>query len=119
MKMMLMKFSVLSISFFFEAEDGIRGTSVTGVQTCALPICSERSLVLDARDRCWPWCPETAGSSSNQRSSRGTSRERDRKRRRVGKGCRKRRSMKKKRDKGSDAEISKTFRLLSFIMKLR
>src|SRR5437764_14431772 len=24
--------------FFFEAEDGIRGTSVTGVQTCALPI---------------------------------------------------------------------------------
>src|SRR5437879_12988989 len=26
--------------FFFQAEDGIRGTSVTGVQTCALPICS-------------------------------------------------------------------------------
>src|SRR5437764_13119513 len=25
-------------SFFFQAEDGIRGTSVTGVQTCALPI---------------------------------------------------------------------------------
>src|SRR5437879_11877505 len=24
--------------FFFQAEDGIRGTSVTGVQTCALPI---------------------------------------------------------------------------------
>src|SRR5262249_57881566 len=28
--------------FFFQAEDGIRDWSVTGVQTCALPIC-------------WPW----------------------------------------------------------------
>jgi len=26
------------VLFFFQAEDGIRGTSVTGVQTCALPI---------------------------------------------------------------------------------
>src|SRR5437879_8700998 len=26
------------IIFFFQAEDGIRDTSVTGVQTCALPI---------------------------------------------------------------------------------
>src|SRR5687767_15995138 len=25
--------------FFFQAEDGIRGKLVTGVQTCALPIC--------------------------------------------------------------------------------
>src|SRR5260370_34234509 len=25
-------------SFFFQAEDGIRDSSVTGVQTCALPI---------------------------------------------------------------------------------
>jgi len=24
---------------FFQAEDGIRGDLVTGVQTCALPIC--------------------------------------------------------------------------------
>src|SRR5437879_9649074 len=29
---------MLSRSFFFQAEDGIRDTSVTGVQTCALPI---------------------------------------------------------------------------------
>src|SRR5437764_1523166 len=28
------------VSFFFQAEDGIRDTSVTGVQTCALPISS-------------------------------------------------------------------------------
>src|SRR5207249_9109851 len=26
-------------SFFFQAEDGIRDRNVTGVQTCALPIC--------------------------------------------------------------------------------
>src|SRR5688500_19548162 len=33
------------ITFFFQAEDGIRGYKVTGVQTCALPIlrqCEER-----------------------------------------------------------------------------
>src|SRR5438046_3333050 len=28
--------------FFFQAEDGIRDWSVTGVQTCALPICDRR-----------------------------------------------------------------------------
>src|SRR5699024_11917341 len=27
-------------AFFFQAEDGIRDRNVTGVQTCALPICS-------------------------------------------------------------------------------
>src|ERR1041385_4254278 len=27
------------LSFFFQAEDGIRYVAVTGVQTCALPIC--------------------------------------------------------------------------------
>src|SRR4051795_8442253 len=32
--------------FFFQAEDGIRDESVTGVQTCALPI----SLFLQAED---------------------------------------------------------------------
>src|SRR5437762_11631610 len=30
------------VFFFFQAEDGIRDTSVTGVQTCALPICRAR-----------------------------------------------------------------------------
>src|SRR5260370_36575632 len=28
----------IEIIFFFQAEDGIRDSSVTGVQTCALPI---------------------------------------------------------------------------------
>src|SRR5256884_8744180 len=27
--------------FFFQAEDGIRDVAVTGVQTCALPICPQ------------------------------------------------------------------------------
>src|SRR2546429_6763098 len=29
--------------FFFQAEDGIRDVAVTGVQTCALPICTTTS----------------------------------------------------------------------------
>ena len=29
---------VTKYDFFFQAEDGIRDTSVTGVQTCALPM---------------------------------------------------------------------------------
>src|SRR5436189_3051367 len=33
-------------SFFFQAEDGIRATSVTGVQTCALPISRTLALCL-------------------------------------------------------------------------
>src|SRR5437879_7662366 len=35
-------FFLSSFFFFFQAEDGIRDTSVTGVQTCALPICAEQ-----------------------------------------------------------------------------
>src|SRR5690606_39442756 len=40
-------------SFFFQAEDGIRDFHVTGVQTCALPICElsggERARLILAR----------------------------------------------------------------------
>src|SRR5699024_11241986 len=32
--------------FFFQAEDGIRDRNVTGVQTCALPICELIVLLL-------------------------------------------------------------------------
>src|SRR5216683_3966839 len=31
--------------FFFQAEDGIRDLIVTGVQTCALPICTLREQI--------------------------------------------------------------------------
>src|SRR5699024_6311482 len=30
--------------FFFQAEDGIRDRNVTGVQTCALPICGHKGI---------------------------------------------------------------------------
>src|SRR5436189_1282127 len=36
--------SIFCHFFFFQAEDGIRDTSVTGVQTCALPIYPRREL---------------------------------------------------------------------------
>src|SRR5437016_9652384 len=38
--------------FFFQAEDGIRDWSVTGVQTCALPICLRKEIYEpgDSRD---------------------------------------------------------------------
>src|SRR2546430_13324141 len=35
-----------SVLFFFQAEDGIRVLTVTGVQTCALPIYGFRPFVL-------------------------------------------------------------------------
>src|SRR5437016_13478108 len=34
---------MLYVCFFFQAEDGIRDWSVTGVQTCALPILTRRA----------------------------------------------------------------------------
>src|SRR3712207_6962326 len=37
--------------FFFQAEDGIRDIGVTGVQTCALPICLRSWLRLAAATR--------------------------------------------------------------------
>src|SRR2546429_8889466 len=37
--------------FFFQAEDGIRDVAVTGVQTCALPICGGIRLRWRRSDR--------------------------------------------------------------------
>src|SRR5256885_13190793 len=37
------------IFFFFQAEDGIRDYKVTGVQTCALPICRLRWTIVIAQ----------------------------------------------------------------------
>ena len=36
-----------NVMCFFQAEDGIRYTSVTGVQTCALPICLGDFTIID------------------------------------------------------------------------
>src|SRR5258708_37458614 len=35
----------MKLFFFFQAEDGIRDDLVTGVQTCALPICRELEFI--------------------------------------------------------------------------
>src|SRR5260370_25279229 len=58
---------ILSCVFFFQAEDGIRDSSVTGVQTCALPIypvsnerrCRVKERAVNKRKRSrhsiWSW----------------------------------------------------------------
>src|SRR5258706_11380147 len=76
----------LLIFFFFQAEDGIRDWSVTGVQTCALPIYNPK-----ARTRPTARHVRTGGGASRKRDSRLSylpiwrSEER-----RVGKECRSR-----------------------------
>src|SRR5256885_9486763 len=37
--------SLISVVFFFQAEDGIRDYKVTGVQTCGLPISINKRIV--------------------------------------------------------------------------
>src|SRR5471032_3506143 len=41
---LLLHFLSLMLFFFFQAEDGIRDRDVTGVQTCALPISTQRDI---------------------------------------------------------------------------
>src|SRR5256884_4047785 len=38
---------LVSVFFFFQAEDGIRDVAVTGVQTCALPICQAAAAAIE------------------------------------------------------------------------
>src|SRR5687767_15763200 len=51
-------FLAFFIFFFFQAEDGIRDKLVTGVQTCALPICRACTSLncSDARRSNSSWC---------------------------------------------------------------
>src|SRR5688572_31106829 len=47
--------------FFFHAEDGIRDLTVTGVQTCALPIFRTKSgagVIVSASGAVWSGMPE-------------------------------------------------------------
>src|SRR6266496_5331632 len=39
---------IIFLFFFFQAEDGIRDLYVTGVQTCALPICRDPQRALSS-----------------------------------------------------------------------
>src|SRR5258706_1314018 len=87
--------------FFFQAEDGIRDWSVTGVQTCALPICSlviECLLLSDrlivrrrhsiTKELVQAWAHLLADSGSvNRRAQMNAARSEER---RVGKECRSR-----------------------------
>src|SRR6266542_5646187 len=64
--------------FFFQAEDGIRDATVTGVQTCALPILTFASSARLVRPDWW------------RRASRDALTESRSEERRVGKECRSR-----------------------------
>src|SRR5688572_32018452 len=84
----------VSFFFFFQAEDGIRDLTVTGVQTCALPIYGvfRPALLLlpvHARHHRWSYKYHTLDSdiSDGQRPSSHFSRSEER---RVGKECRSR-----------------------------
>src|SRR2546430_10472487 len=46
---MLVCVGTIDFFFFFQAEDGIRDLTVTGVQTCALPILRDGFLVQSRR----------------------------------------------------------------------
>src|SRR5207248_8146890 len=70
-----------ALIFFFQAEDGIRDRTVTGVQTCALPI-SATATTWASR----PARSRTESSTCTCRPARSRSEER-----RVGKECRTRR----------------------------
>src|SRR5437763_15291087 len=65
--------------FFFQAEDGIRDTSVTGVQTCALPIFHDIKRHRNPTETCRVSCCE------EKRKVDESSRSEER---RVGKECR-------------------------------
>src|SRR5690349_24702614 len=84
--------------FFFQAEDGIRDLYVTGVQTCALPICSTAGTSAWPRaiaccgpsPRRWTAKPRPAGSFRREQSPRGRFSRVRSEERRVGKECRSR-----------------------------
>src|SRR5687767_15749281 len=92
--------------YFFQAEDGIRDKLVTGVQTCALPICEARPISRSSGDSVtlenvapakvgsslrkpglWRRRPRRAPSPPAARAARTRRRSEER---RVGKECRSR-----------------------------
>src|SRR5688572_31211187 len=72
--------------FFFQAEDGIRDLTVTGVQTCALPICSP----LDGRPSIPPGSARPTAEQARVTVMRERAAGRRSEERRVGKECRSR-----------------------------
>src|SRR5688572_33488447 len=99
--------------FFFQAEDGIRDLTVTGVQTCALPILSAHTL---GAPRVFARCrsaPRLDGSLSCWRARvlprrvQALSRTRRSEERRVGKECRSRGSPDHSKKKEVSLECSR------------
>src|SRR5438309_11561721 len=71
--------------FFFQAEDGIRDGTVTGVQTCALPIWSCPFNTVDGLEWTRPPRPQQERFLAVLRNAGVTARSEER---RVGKECR-------------------------------
>src|SRR2546430_7971848 len=69
--------------FFFQAEDGIRDLTVTGVQTCALPI-SPYGVDRPARERCDPREPLQKVERDPLTGEQGAGRAADDRERRAG-----------------------------------
>src|SRR5947209_19751785 len=104
--------------FFFQAEDGIRDIGVTGVQTCALPISSQKasappsellSSIILATSKLTTYTDDFSNTELF-RMLIGTVDKKERsEERRVGKECRSRRKPdhKKKKDKKGNRERQK------------
>src|SRR5437763_15852756 len=108
--------------FFFQAEDGIRDTSVTGVQTCALPILRElpqfnafRAPVTLTMQVRLDIGPSRERQQLTQMLDRGRTQQGQRRseERRVGKECRSRWSQgeekKRERDEVIEREVNKSW----------
>src|SRR5215813_14962774 len=59
--------SMVQLIFFFQAEDGIRDADVTGVQTCALPICGGAGSGSSGGPRGPPRCGDAARGAARGR----------------------------------------------------
>src|SRR5699024_11862420 len=89
------------VAFFFQAEDGIRGRNVTGVQTCALPIWGFSTACGSISDSDRPAGGAGSRPCRNPRCHNAGSRSEER---RVGKECRSRWSGSKRKTQGEKAK---------------
>src|SRR5690625_5967784 len=72
------------MTFFFQAEDGIRDGHVTGVQTCALPISAGEKSVTSPS---CPGIPTEVARKGSRRAQRSTYSSARRSRAEAGHGC--------------------------------
>src|SRR5207247_4751326 len=88
----LVELTLCTQLFLFQAEDGIRFPLVTGVQTCALPICRRRQHPPGGRPEPAARGPQDAAGAAHRSAGhrRGQQRRGRSEERRVGKECRKR-----------------------------